>query len=214
MPNKIIKIDPVPEHFSITWEITSNCNYDCMYCPSRLHDNSKKHLTLEQMQQYWLSIYEKSNHTNLKYKLSVTGGEAASNKDLLPFLKWLSENYGSRITMILLSSNGSMSTSRYKKLFQYVSNLTLTLHSEHVNEIEFFNKVNELKEFISDDSRVLHVDVMDEFFNKERIPMYQQILSSINVPYSINSIKYDVGTRDYPIFKGNLNLDLSYTQKL
>jgi len=207
MIKNIIKIEPTIEYFSITWAITSRCNYDCMYCPEEFHDNSSKHYSPKELKLYWSDIVDKTKHLGLRYKISITGGEATTNKDFLPFLEWMRHDYTDSIGQILLTSNGSASVNYYKKAFSVIDNITLTVHSEHIDEKKFFDKVKILKKHADGLDKVLHVDIMDEYWNSARILLYKPILESNNIPYSINQLRYDRGTRTYPIFKGKLNLD-------
>lgn len=179
-----------------------------MYCPPNLHKNDTPHLTLDQMKQYWNSIYEKTKHTNLAYKISITGGEPTGNRDLTKFLEWARTEYKDKIAMVVLSSNGSASVAHYKQLFSVVDNITFSIHSEHINEVRFFNKVKELSQFVKENNRVLHVEIMDEFWNRDRIPAYRALLDESAIPYSVNTINLGKGTRAHPIFKGRLNLDI------
>ena len=55
--NNIISIRPTEEVFSITWMIGRRCNYDCMYCPTELHDKVSKHHELVKLQEAWKNIY-------------------------------------------------------------------------------------------------------------------------------------------------------------
>jgi MoaA/NifB/PqqE/SkfB family radical SAM enzyme len=206
--DRLIKIEPTDKMFVISWDITDHCNYDCMYCPSWFHNPIGKHLTLDELKQAWQSIYERTSHLGLKYKLGISGGEPTSSKNLLPFLKWLYQTYPGEIKQSLLNSNGSSTLKYYKTLLEYIDNLILTVHGEHINEIEFFNKIKELKSHINETHRVLHVDIMKESWNEHRIPYYTKLLTDLDVPYSVNVIRPGYGTRTYPIFKGKLNFDI------
>lgn len=207
----IVEIRPSTEFFSITWTITTRCNYDCMYCPAEVHDTTSNFWTLEEFQKQWTSIFEKTSHLGLKYKISMSGGEATINKNFLPFLKWLKSEYGDHIGQLLLTSNGSASVNYYKKLYALIDNLSFGLHSEHVNEVEFFEKLIELNKFAKSLDKVLHVDLMDEEWNQARIPHYEKILEENKITYSRNQINYKYSTRTYPIFKGKLNLDIPHS---
>lgn len=206
MTAKIIEITPVENYFSITWAITNKCNYECMYCPSELHSGSTQY-TFDQMQKYWLDIFDKTKSKNLKYKLSFTGGEVTINKDFVPFLKWLRSNYGEYIHMILVTSNGSASISYYKKLYEVVDNVSFSFHSEHADEREFYEKMIELKQRI-DSEKFIHVNIMNEHWIKERIPLYVKVLTDNNISHNVNEINYSIGTRTIPILKGKLNLEI------
>jgi MoaA/NifB/PqqE/SkfB family radical SAM enzyme len=207
MAAEIIKVTPTEKYFSITWRITTRCNYDCMYCPTKWHDSTGVLHDLTTLQSAWQSILSRTEHLNLPYKLSFSGGEVTTNKNFLPFVKWLRQQHGSNIFSILLTTNGSASFNYYKKLFDSVDNVSFSFHSEHANEQRFFDTVVNLKNVI-DRHKFLHVNIMDEHWNQNRIPHYVQILSDNDISYSINHVDYSLQTRTIPIFKGQLNLNV------
>lgn len=203
--NKIIKISPVPEHFNITWMLGSRCNYDCMYCSPDKHDMTSKPHDLETLQQVWRNIYEKSQDRGLRYRISFTGGEVTANKNFLPLVRWLRSEYEA-IDMILISSNGSASLNYYQQLTQLVEAISFSVHSEHINEKEFFNKVEKLNSMMVRPRKSFHVNIMDEYWNRDRIPMYQAWLDERGISHTVNTINYNLRTREFPIMKGKLNL--------
>lgn len=178
-----------------------------MYCPTDLHSNTDAHYTLEELKEYWTNIYTNTSHRNLNYKISFTGGEPTTNKDFLPFALWLKEQFGNQIDKLLLTTNGSASLRYYKTLLPAVDNLSFSLHSEHVDEKKFFETVIELNKVI-EHSKFLHVNIMNEFWNADRILTYKKILTDNGISYSVNEINYARQTRSVPIFKGKLNLEI------
>lgn len=205
MESKVVKLIPTEQTFSITWDITRRCNYDCMYCPPKWHDANSELKTLDQFKSDWANIYNKTYTRNLKYKISISGGEATINKDFIPFLEWVRHNYNDKINKIVLTTNGSASFSYYKKLYQLIDNISFSVHSEHIDEQRFFATVINLKKQLPKD-KFVHVNIMNEFWNQDRIITYKKILEENNISYSVNEIKYDLQTRALPVIKGNLNL--------
>lgn len=206
MSQQVIRVEPIDRVMSITWMLGKRCNYDCMYCPASLHDTTSKHWTLSELKTAWNSILEKTQHLDLRYKLSFSGGEVTSSKHLLPFLIWLRETHGGRIFQILLTTNGSATLKYYKKLFDVVDNVSFSTHSEFFDERKFFATVTALKESLPAD-KFIHVNIMDEYWNKDRIPKYTKILTDHQISHSVNIIDYSKGTRTVPLVNGKLNLD-------
>lgn len=202
---KVVKVTPIENVFSISWMVTSRCNYDCMYCTPEFHDQTSKPIDLTQLQQYWINIFEKTKHKNLKYKISFTGGEITVVKDFIKFLKWLDTEYKEYIDSILCTTNGSASLTYYQRLFKYAGHVTFSFHSEHANEQKFFDKIIALKQILPSE-KILHVNIMNEFWNTDRIPLYRELLEKNSIYYSVNEIYYNKQTRTYPIMKGKLNL--------
>lgn len=207
MEPRIVQVTPTEEYFSVTWQVGIRCNYDCMYCSPEWHDNSSKHHSLETLQEAWRQIYLKTQYLKLPYKVSFTGGELTTNRHFLPFVLWLRENYGDKLFKLLLTTNGSATFKYYNKMFDAIDNISFSVHSEHINEQKFFDMIVKLKQQISA-SKFIHVDIMNEAWNRDRIPLYIEFLANHGISYSMNEIDYKFQNRVYPIFQGKLNLEV------
>lgn len=196
--DKIIKIEPIPKYFSITWMLGSFCNYDCMYCPPELHDTTSRPHDLDTMKTVWQNIYQKTNNQNLPYKISFSGGEVTANKNFLPLIEWIRNNYKD-VTMIVITTNGSASTGYYLKLAEYVEAISFSTHSEFMDEDKFFITAKELNKVMVRPTKSFHVNIMDEFWNREGIKRYKKILEENNISYSVNEVEYKYQTRTYPL---------------
>ena len=205
MNRRIVEIIPTENYFSITWELGRRCNYNCMYCPTYLHDNVSKHKSLDELKAHWISLFEQTKVRGLKYKINFTGGEITGSRAFYPFVKWLTTHYRDHIGVIGVTTNGSANYAYYYKLYQLIDIMAFSLHSEHVNEQKFFDMIVELKHTVAP-NKFIHVQIMDEYWNQDRIPMYQQILDQHNISYTVNKIDYNKGSRTFPIMKGKLNL--------
>jgi MoaA/NifB/PqqE/SkfB family radical SAM enzyme len=203
---KIIKIEPVPKYYSLTWMLGSFCNYDCMYCPTELHDASSRPHDLDTMQIVWRNIYEKTKHLGLKYKISFTGGEVTANKNFLPLVEWLRNTYDD-IAMIVITTNGSASANYYGNLAKVVESISFSTHSEFMNEQEFFNKTIIIHKLMFKLKKSFHINIMNEYWNQERIELYKKILDKHKINYSVNEINYLSKIRDYTVNKGQQNLE-------
>lgn len=203
----IIQVRPTEQYFSLTWQIGTRCNYDCMYCSPAWHDDHSKHHDLDTLKSAWDRIYEQTHRYNLPYKIAFTGGELTTNKHFLPFLSWLRENYNSCIFKLMLTTNGSANLKYYQKMFDLVDNISFSTHSEHINEKKFFDMIIKLKKNL-DRSKFMQVVIMNEFWNKHRIDIYKKILDDNEISYTINEIDYSYQTRNIPVFKGKLNLEI------
>ena len=189
MNNQIIKIEPIPKYFSITWMLGSFCNYDCMYCPPELHDDTSRPHDLETMQIVWRNIYDKTQHLGLKYKISFTGGEVTANKNFLPLVNWLRSTYAD-IAMIVITTNGSASANYYLKLARVVEAISFSTHSEFMIEEEFFDKAVKVNSIMISPNKSFHVNIMDEPWNSEGIVRYKSFLDQHHISYSVNEIFY------------------------
>ena len=205
MLDPIVRVTPVPEYFSLTWMLGSRCNYDCMYCPTELHDSTSRPHDLATMQQVWRNIHNKTQHKNLPYKISFTGGEVTANKNFLPLVEWLRTTYPD-IAMILLTTNGSASQRYYEKLANVVDSISFSTHSEYMDEQRFFDTVLAVDHLMLRPAKSVHVNIMDEHWNQDRIRLYQQWLTNHNISHSVNTINYNKATRTYILDQGVKNL--------
>jgi MoaA/NifB/PqqE/SkfB family radical SAM enzyme len=201
----IVRVTPEPEYFSLTWMLGSRCNYDCMYCPTELHDSTSRPHDLETMQQVWRNIYEKTQDKDLPYKISFTGGEVTANKNFLPLVKWLRDTYAD-IAMILLTTNGSASQRYYLDLSQYVESISFSTHSEFMDEQRFFDTVIAVDGIMIRPQKSVHVNIMNEHWNQDRIELYKKWLEQSNISYTVNQIDYTSATRTYILDQGVKNI--------
>ena len=206
MLEKIIQVEPTESCISLTWMIGSRCNYDCMYCPEELHDSTSKHPNLEKLKTAWNNFYKKTQHLNLPYKLSFTGGEVTANKSFLPLIEYLSTN-NFNVKQMFVTTNGSASEKYYRRLSTLVAGISFSTHSEFFNEAEFFAKVFAINSIMIRPEKSVHVNIMDEYWNHDRILLYQEWLDKHNISNSINKIEYGNGTRSVPIINGVKNIE-------
>lgn len=202
----IIKIAPAIPSLSITWMIGSRCNYDCMYCPTELHDSTSKHPNISQLIQVWNNMVEKTQHHNLSYKLSFTGGEVTANKSFIPLLEYIRTS-DVKIDHINITTNGSASERYYIRLSKLVDSISFSTHSEFFNEQEFFNKVLAVNQVMSRPEKSTHVNIMNEFWNQDRIPQYIKWLNQHNISHTVNSVNYNKKIREFPIMQGVYNIE-------
>lgn len=202
--NKIIRIEPTVDVFSVTWTMHLRCNYDCMYCGENRHSyNQGKVLSLVELENYWLQIYEKTKHANKKYKLVLSGGEPTVNKDLLPFVKWLRDTFGHTISQLGICTNGSASKSYYLKLFEYFDWIAFSTHTEHLNEEKFFDSAVACNLYAQNQShKSFMIKIMPEPWANNSIQRFIKFCKENNINYDLaDHIDMSRKTREYPVFK-------------
>lgn len=203
--DKIIKVEPVPKYFSISWMLGSLCNYDCMYCPAEYHDSTSLPHDLQTLQTAWKNIHAKTQHLDLLYKITFTGGEVTANKNFLPLLQWLRHEYND-IAIIGITTNGSASLNYYTKLSKVVEYISFSTHSEFMDEQKFFNKALALHKIMQGPQKSFHVNVMDEYWNQSRKEIYIQWLAQHGISYTVNEIDYSAKIRTFFKKQGKANL--------
>jgi MoaA/NifB/PqqE/SkfB family radical SAM enzyme len=204
--NNIIAVKPTEEVFSITWMLGRRCNYDCMYCPTELHDKISKHHDLVKLKEAWIKIHAQTAVKQLAYKICFTGGEVTANKHFLPFVSWLKENYN--ISSILITTNGSAGLRYYEKLTNYVDAISFSTHTEFMNEKVFFQKAKVLNKLMIRPKKSFHVNIMDEHWAKDRIKLYEKFCIKNQISFSVNEIDYRRKNREEVLRNGRNNLEI------
>jgi hypothetical protein len=176
-----------------------------MYCSTELHNSNGEITSLDKLKNYWGQLYEKTKHRNKKYNLQLGGGEPTVNKNLIPFLQWLNENYNNEVAYIGLVSNGSASKKYYLNLFNYISGLTFSTHTEHMIEDKFFDTAIACAKYAVYNNKLFELSIMDEPWAKEDIKRFVSKCEKLRINYAIYNIDMSLRTRDYPIFKIKAN---------
>ena len=203
MPN-IVQVNPTIKCFSVTWMLSPRCNYDCMYCPPELHDAVSKHHSIGTLKQSWQQVINKTHHLELPYKISFTGGEVTTNRAFLPFLQWLKQQPYQ--TQLFVTTNGSASLKYYSKLATLIDGLAMSTHSEFIDEARFFKTALALNRMMIRPEKSLHVNIMNEHWNQERIPYYVDYCQQHGISHSVNQIDYSQQTRVTVYNQGKRNI--------
>jgi MoaA/NifB/PqqE/SkfB family radical SAM enzyme len=169
-----------------------------MYCPEKYHNLTDADLTLSELQNRWDIIFSKTQKRGLKYKLGFTGGEVTVNKNFLPFLIWLNENYKEYIFETGITTNGSANKQYYLDVISIdiISSISFSTHSEFFNERKFFENVIAVNMLSQSLNKHIHVNIMNEFWNIDKSNKYCKFLKDHNINYSLNEIDYRYKIRD------------------
>lgn len=199
---KIIRIDPVEDFFTISWIMHLRCNYDCMYCPPARHNDDGSMHSLADLQKYWQQIYDKTRHQNKRYKFSFTGGEVTINRDFLPFVQWLRQNYGEIVDTMGMTTNGSASLNYYRRAFEHLNFISFSTHTEHMDEDRFWATALELSKLAREGhKRTFMVNIMQEYWAHDQINRWVGFCEQNNIYHSVNPVLYQYKTRNHPIFQ-------------
>jgi organic radical activating enzyme len=207
MDKQIVKITPTEPGFEVTWMIHRRCNNDCMYCGDEFHDNFSDVLSLSDLKDYWIQIFNKTKHIGLQYNIAFTGGETIINKDFKPFVEWLDENYRQHIRKVGITTNGTGSKQYYLELFRHLTFITMSTHTESFSfDIDRFSEI-----IIACDQyasvtpgKLFFVNIMEEYWAVDTIKQIIDICKKNNIKFSLNKISWDrPGARTYPIFFQN-----------
>jgi len=125
----------------LDWSPTKRCNYDCSYCPPRIHDNHSPLPDLDELKQMATDIL--TPHKHRRVRIVISGGEPTLLPDLLLFVQYLDSMLERK--RILIMTNGTTSIKRLIELHQY-SMFSISLHHEYVSDKllnKFLNFLNQ-----------------------------------------------------------------------
>lgn len=135
--------------FVVNWCLGNTCNFSCSYCPTDLHDGSKRWPELDAIKQFVVKV--KEQHVGKKIYFEFTGGEVTLYKHFIELCTFCKEQ-GVRVGMI---SNGSRTLrwwEEHKNLFDHVC---LSFHPEEADADHFLAVAQILQNHFR-----LHVNIM------------------------------------------------------
>ena len=141
-PTPVIKIfrdeTHSPNVFVVDWMLHDKCTYDCSYCPPSNKKGVDDWLDLDKLDQFCdhLETHVSNVFPGAKIKALFTGGEPTVWSGFSELVKRLSE----RNWDLFVNSNGSRSLRWWQEHAPLFKNITLSYHTEHVNDDDFLVK--------------------------------------------------------------------------
>ena len=135
--------------FVVNWCLGNTCNFSCSYCPTNLHNGSKKWHNTSSVKSFVSKI--RTNHPGKNIYFEFTGGEVTLNKDFIDICKFCTEQ-GVKVGFI---SNGSRTLRWWEENQHYFDNVMLSYHSEFADAEQFYR----IAEILHGDVRT-HINVM------------------------------------------------------
>lgn len=126
----------------VEWMLSSICNYQCSYCPTRLRDGKVLWPDTNVAQRFCEQVFR--HYKGKQITFFFTGGEPT----LWSHLQKLSEYVRERGAQVAVLSNGSRSLMWWKNAVQYLDQVILSLHIERANREHFLALVATLVERI------------------------------------------------------------------
>jgi len=139
-PIKIYKDESIgPSYFVVDWMLHDRCTYDCSYCPPANKSGSDSWLNLSTITEFCKKLEEHVQRVNSKSKIHClfTGGEPTVWKDFSKLVDILS----ARGWLLSVNSNGSRSARWWEENARKFSGITLSYHTEGVDDDDFMDKV-------------------------------------------------------------------------
>lgn len=178
-----------PNIVNINWNLGKRCNYDCSYCSPAIHDWTSPHYSVDAITNFISQIDNWMAAQNKTFNISLTGGEPFVHPDVIEIFKIIKEA-NSYSEQLQVTTNGSVPLELYKKSFDYVTHLTISLHLER-SDLETLSTLDKAvalhKQF---PNKWITVQVMClpgkfEFVENTVIPL----LESNNVKFTLRRIR-------------------------
>ena len=135
--------------FVVNWCLGNSCNYECSYCPSSLHDGTKRWPDPQVIKDFIVKV--KNHHAEKNIYFEFTGGEVTTYKHFTEICQFCSE-LGVKVGLI---SNGSRTLRYWEENKHFFDHVCLSFHPEHTDEDHFIKVIN----LLHNDVRT-HVNIM------------------------------------------------------
>jgi MoaA/NifB/PqqE/SkfB family radical SAM enzyme len=122
-----------PEALMVTWDIVRKCNLDCTYCESTRHDNTSSLPTLEELKSTfdfvkdYVELYNNNRVDKVGTNIDFTGGEPTINPAFWPFLDYVKQHTGFRLS---LTTNGTWGPNFTQRILDNFAHATISWHAE------------------------------------------------------------------------------------
>lgn len=142
------------KYITITWFITSKCNYKCFYCTDTF--NSGKSLPKDYMPVIKFIKEVQDKYPEKSIRLFFMGGEISLWKQFNIFVKKVKQLTNTKIIII---SNGSFSIDWLKENIDYVDFVLISYHHQYANKKHFI----EVSKLINHKGQILLMVPHDKF---------------------------------------------------
>ena len=136
--------DHEPNDITIQWSMGNNCNFECEYCPTQLHDGS---LGWHETNKY-VDIIEKIcvhyAEQNKTVNFELIGGEVTVIPGFLEILQKIKEHNGRSIVF----TNGSRTRNWWSKAKHYIDDLIISFHINSMHEDDLINVAEEISDTV------------------------------------------------------------------
>lgn len=139
----VVKSTHPTDVYTITWDITKNCNFTCSYCVTR--SKGETDLTLEQLKKFVDKINKHIYGRFHQAKFILAGGEPTMHPQLLEFLTY-AKSFGHRL---IVNTNASKSADYLIRLFEITDCLHISVHTDFTKGTVFVKKMTTILNWIS-----------------------------------------------------------------
>lgn len=175
--------------FVVNWCLGNTCNYACTYCPTSLHDGSKRWPPLDNVKAFIDRV--RQLHPEKKLYFEFTGGEVTLNKDFIAICQHCRAN-DAKVGLI---SNGSRTLRWWNENKQHFDHVNLSFHAEFAPIDHFCEVVATLCRDVA-----THVNVMmhpDETHWVTCLGVARRVCVIGNASISLQPLLHDLANERY-----------------
>ena len=112
-----------PIDYQVLWDLGRMCNYNCTYCWPSIHSNTEKFASYETIiKAIDMIINNWSEGKEIRWNFG--GGEPTMHPQFIDILKYLK----SKNQWVLVTTNGSRSTTFWKEAVKYINSINMSAH--------------------------------------------------------------------------------------
>ena len=218
----------------VQWLYGNVCNYNCSYCPIKLHSGSVRYNRVQEMENHMQYVVSNLRLLDREPAFSFVGGEPTLNPALMPML----QRTGNKKLRNRLVTNGSAGLKFWEEHYHYFHTIEISSHPEfadleHIKEVVHYLQHEDRPEKVYVDIavHVTHDDaawlkgvqayeqLAKEFYDNERVWVHIKLLYSNFTrgkkffPYKTYQMEYWHKSKgmnfnaDETMYKGNLKYD-------
>lgn len=138
------------DNIRVQWNMGNQCNFECAYCPSILHDGSRPWLDLDIYLKTVEKICSHYNALNKRVDFEIIGGEVTVMRGFEDIIRKISEYH----THSVVFTNASRTVNWWSKAKDYLDGVVITWHPLSMSKEHLVNVINEIKHDVTIDINI------------------------------------------------------------
>ena len=138
------------DNIRVQWNMGNQCNFECEYCPSILHDGSRPWLSIDTYLKTVDKICSHYNALNKRVDFEIIGGEVTVMRGFEDIIRKISE-YN---THSVVFTNASRTVNWWNKAKEYLDGVVITWHPASMSKQHLIDVINEIKHHVTIDINI------------------------------------------------------------
>ena len=175
-------------HYKYNYLITTNCNYDCYFCPIKNVEQFSSETVINSVAKFILdTVYTMNDLESLR--INVSGGEPMLHPLIIDFMN----HFINTDIIFHIYSNLSADINKYLTIMDNIKNINFnfTYHNNHIEYSEFYNKLKKLISYRDDIKFCINYNLGENRLSIDKIHELFNSLCNKNVNIFLNVISYN-----------------------